>query len=77
MNLNDYKSQRWKIVSYAADCIQSDEWVGTDEPGDLCSLCLLDYVNECQCPGPTQDDMEYEYLGNILIAREITNKNHT
>jgi len=62
----------WKAVSFAADCIQSPEWEGTDEQGNLCSICGLDYCEECECPGPTQDGMEYEYFGDVLMARLIT-----
>jgi len=62
---------QWKIVSFAADCIQSPEWENTDELGDLCSVCGLDYAEECQCPGPTQDGYEYQYFGDLLMAREL------
>jgi hypothetical protein len=55
------KESGWKVVSFAADCIQSPEWEATDEPGDLCSICGLNYCDECQCPGPTQDGMEYGF----------------
>lgn len=46
----------WKKVSFAAECLGGDD----DEPGDECSICGLDYSEECECPGPTQED-EYEY----------------
>jgi hypothetical protein len=65
----------WKEVSFAADCLQSSEWEGTDEPGDICSLCGLDYCEECQCPGPTQDGMEYEEFHGVLMARPILGDN--
>jgi len=65
----------WKKVSFAADCIQSPEWDGTDEPGDICSLCGLDYCEECECPGPTQDGMEYEEFNGVLMARLIIKDN--
>jgi hypothetical protein len=69
--LSSPQASGWQVVSFAADCIQSPEWEGTDEPGDICSICGLDYCDECQCPGPTQDGMEYEYFGDVLMARPI------
>jgi len=65
----------WKVVSFAADCIQSPEWGDTDEPGDICSICGLDYCGECECPGPTHDGYEYEYFGDVLMARLISPAN--
>lgn len=62
----------WKQVSFAGDCTQSEGWKGTDEPGDICSICGLDYCEECECPGPTQDE-EYEYqeFEGVLYAKPI------
>lgn len=60
----------WRKVSFAGDCIQSSEWEGSDEPGDICSICGLDYCEECNCPGPTQDGFEYQVFGDELYARE-------
>lgn len=58
----------WMPVSFAADCIGGDE----DEPGDTCSICLLDYSEECTCPGPTHDGYEYtEVTNGVLLARPI------
>ena len=59
------ESAGWKRVSYSNDCI---------EPG-LCSLCGLEYLDECKCPGPTQDGMEYMEIGMVLYAREFSPKN--
>jgi DNA (cytosine-5)-methyltransferase 1 len=58
----------WRRVSFAADCLGGDP----GELGDECSICGLDYSNDCECPGPTQDD-EYEYteLDGILLARRL------
>jgi len=55
----------WRRVSFAADCLGGDE----DEFGDECSLCGLTYADDCQCPGPTQDGMEYETFHGVLMAR--------
>jgi hypothetical protein len=41
----------------------------TGEFGDECSICGLDYGDECDCPGPTQDGMEYAEIGGVLYAR--------
>ena len=52
----------WRRVIFASDC---------DEDGD-CPVCGVDYA-ECDCPGPTQDDM-YEYREDddgILWARRL------
>jgi hypothetical protein len=66
----------WKRVSFAAECNQLPEWEGTDEPGELCSICGLDYCEECQCPGPTQDGMEYKEIEGVLMARPIESPHH-
>jgi DNA (cytosine-5)-methyltransferase 1 len=67
--------ERWQRVSYADDCHQLPEWHGTDEPGSICSLCGLDYTDECTCPGPTQDGYEYSEFGGVLYARGLANSN--
>jgi DNA (cytosine-5)-methyltransferase 1 len=62
-------SNGWKRVSFAADCGGYDEESG--ELGDTCSICGLDYGNECECPGPTQDGMEYQEFNGVLYARHL------
>ena len=57
----------WRRVSFVADCEGYDEETG--EFGDICSICGLDYCKECECPGPTQDGMEYTDQDKILYAR--------
>jgi len=57
----------WKQVSFAADCLGGD----ADELGNECSICGLDYGNDCQCPGPTQDGYEYAEIAGILYARAL------
>jgi hypothetical protein len=61
----------WKKVSFAGDCTWSDGWsVTPHEPGDLCSICGLDYCEECECPGPTQmDEYEYQEFDGELYAK--------
>lgn len=54
-----------KRVSFAADCLGGDG----DEPGNICSVCGLDYCEECECPGPTQDEMDYQEIDGVLYAR--------
>lgn len=49
----------WKRVVYASDC---------DEDG-MCPVCNVDYA-ECECPGPTMDEMEYRVIRGVLFARE-------
>lgn len=60
----------WRRVSFAADCDGYDEETG--ELGDICSICGLDYCEECGCPGPTQEGMEYEEFHSVLMARPET-----
>lgn len=49
----------WQKVVFAADC---------DEDGN-CPQCEVDYT-DCECPGPTQDDLyEYKEVKGQLLAR--------
>jgi hypothetical protein len=58
----------WQRVSFAGECLGGKE----GELGDECAICGLDYANECQCPGPTQDDeFEYDDRDGILYARRL------
>ena len=57
----------WKRVSFAGECLGGDE----NELGDICSICGLDYCEECKCPGPTQDGYEYDERDGILYARRV------
>lgn len=52
------QSDNWQIVVFSAEC---------DEDGN-CPVCGTDYA-QCPCPGPTQDDMEYEEHDGVLFAR--------
>jgi len=63
-------SNPWLKVSFAMDCLGYDEETG--ELGSTCSICRLDYCEECQCPGPTQDGYEYEERDGELYARLTT-----
>ena len=65
----------WRRVSFAADCTQSSEWEDTDELGDICSLCGLDYCEECRCPGHTEEGWEYETFHGVLMARRDAENN--
>lgn len=31
----------------------------------------MDYADECQCPGPTQDGIEYETFHGVLMGKPI------
>jgi len=60
----------WQKVVFAADC-EYEEW---DEDGEcpICPVCA-EYYSECECPGPTQDDLfEYEEFQGELWARQKT-----
>jgi len=52
--------QPWSIVISIVDL---------DEEGN-CPLCQVDYA-ECPCPGPTQEEYEYDELDGIMIARRV------
>jgi len=51
-------TSEWKRVVFSADC---------DEDGN-CPICGIDYT-ECDCPGPTQDGIEYKIIDGILYGR--------
>lgn len=59
----------YRPVSFAAECTQSVEFEDTDELGDICSVCSKDYGADCQCPGPTQDGIEYVERDGVLFGR--------
>ena len=61
------ESSVWRRVSFATDCGFDEE---TGELGDTCSICGLEYCGDCQCPGPTQDEYDYEEFDGVLYARE-------
>lgn len=64
----------WMPVSFAADCTytnQPEPGDDSDPLGDLCSICGLDYCDDCECPGPTQDGIEYAEIGGVLMGRKI------
>ena len=52
-------SRSWEVVSWSADCNEDDE----------CSICGLEYAEECECFGPTQDGIEYEEFDEVLYGR--------
>jgi hypothetical protein len=56
----------WKQVSFAGECLNFDG--ESDELGDECSICGMDY-SECECPGPTHDEVtEYKTIDGVLFA---------
>jgi hypothetical protein len=58
----------WRKVSFAGECLGGED----GELGDECAICGLDYIDECQCPGPTQEDQfEYREIDGILYARRL------
>jgi hypothetical protein len=60
----------WLRVSFAADCLGGDG----EELGYECSICGLDYTDDCQCHGPTQgDEFEYERFGDTFYAKRLGN----
>lgn len=61
----------WRRVCFAAEVCDYDE--DTEELSDECRICGLDYCDS-QCPGPTQDGMEYETFHEVLMARPKTSR---
>lgn len=53
----------WKRVICAGDCI---ECPACGEP--VCPVCAVHYV-DCECPGPTMDDVEYKRIKGVLHGR--------
>lgn len=49
----------WRRVVYASEL---------NEDGDCPVCCDVDWT-ECDCPGPTMDDTEYEWVDGVLWAR--------
>jgi len=66
---SDDSANGWRLVSFARDCEGYDD--ETAELGDICSICGLDYCDECQCPGPTEDGYEYDERDGELYARRV------
>jgi len=60
-------TKTWKRVSFACDCTGFVD--DREELGDICSICALVYFDDCQCPGPTEDGMEYKTVDGVLMAR--------
>lgn len=58
----------WRRVCFAMDVCEYDPESG--DIYDFCKFCGLDYC-ESKCPGPTQDDMEYQDFHGVLMARPI------
>ena len=51
----------WREVVFYADC---------DKETELCP-CGLDYAEECICPGPSEENVEYKEIKGILFGRFI------
>jgi hypothetical protein len=54
----------WRKVLYAADC-EYEDWDDEHE----CPICpkhKIDYA-ECDCPGPTQDDLYYYRVIKVVL----------
>ena len=53
----------WKKVVFADECPPCD---CCGEP--VCEICETHYA-ECECPGPTQDGVDYEIFNGVLYGR--------
>ena len=56
--------ENWKLVVFADEC-RMCELCG--EP--ICHVCQ-DHYADCDCPGPTQDGIEYKEIDGRLYGRE-------
>jgi hypothetical protein len=52
----------WKLVKFAADMLDD----GEDEA--WCQECDMDFA-DCDCIGPTQDDIEYQVINGFMFGR--------
>jgi len=53
------KGGGWRKVVFSSDC---------DEDGN-CPQCGIDYA-DCECPGPTQDDLyDYKETRGVMYAK--------
>jgi hypothetical protein len=52
----------WRQVVFAAEC---------DPEGDGLCPCGVDYADECVCPGPTEDGIEYKEVKGVLFGRKM------
>jgi hypothetical protein len=55
----------WREVVFAADCSLNED---TDDGCGLCP-CGFDYAEECVCPGPTEDGVEYREVKGVLYGK--------
>jgi len=55
----------WKLVVHADECKSCDM---CEEP--VCYICDEHYA-DCECPGPTQDEVEYKEFDGVLYGRFI------
>ncbi len=53
----------WKLVKFSGDMLDAD---GNEED---CPDCGIDF-GDCDCYGPTQDGIEYRWLGGFMFGRE-------
>lgn len=64
----------WRQVSFSNDCIceacDADEQCECND--SACGLCGDLYAEVCDCPGPTQPDMEYQtWCGDVMMGRTV------
>jgi len=53
-------------VVYASDCFPNEN---TDDDFGTCP-CGLDYAEECVCPGPTEDGVQYKEVDGVLYGKK-------
>lgn len=53
----------WQRVVHAADCTPCRQC------GELVCPACSEHYGDCECPGPTQDGLEYRYDAGVLFAR--------
>ena len=58
----------WKVVVFSADCPPCSL---CEEP--VCVVCEVHYA-DCDCPGPTMDEYEYDIRDGTLMARRTNDE---
>ena len=54
------KRNPWQQVVHSCEC---------DDEGN-CPICKIDYA-ECECIGPTEDDVEYQVRDGVHMGRRV------
>lgn len=56
----------WRKVVFLIDCYYEDEDVDRENP--IFPICRSFY-DECDCPGPMDDELDYKIVNNEMFAK--------